>query len=104
MEYNLVHFKDDGFEIDVNIDKDTIWLTQQQLCELFERDRTVITRHINNIFKEMELDEKKQRAKNALSKFWQTSYAIKHSIYIEEFINEIEKEGIQVIQLPVEIA
>ena len=34
-----------------------MWLTQNQMAELFGRDRTVITRHIRNIFKEGELDE-----------------------------------------------
>ena len=36
---------------------DTVWLTQAQMSELFVKDRTVITRHINNIFEEGELDE-----------------------------------------------
>ena len=37
---------------------DTVWLSQQQMSELFQKDRTVITRHINNIFIEGELEEK----------------------------------------------
>ncbi|MFI5138111.1 MAG: RhuM family protein [Sphingobacteriales bacterium] len=44
--------------IDVKVEADTIWLTQYQLTDLFKRDRTVITKHLNNIFKEGELDEK----------------------------------------------
>ena len=43
-------------ELNVNVGSDTVWLTQAQMAELFQRDRTVITRHINNIFKEGELD------------------------------------------------
>ncbi len=42
----------------MNIENETVWLTQLQICELFERDRTVVTRHINNIFKDGELDKK----------------------------------------------
>ncbi len=42
-------------EIQVQFDNDTVWLNRQQLTELFNRDRTVITRHISNIFKEGEL-------------------------------------------------
>lgn len=42
-------------EIEVKFDKDTVWLTQSQLVRLFERDVSVISRHINNIFKEGEL-------------------------------------------------
>ncbi len=57
MKHELVHFRDGEFELDVNVDKKTIWLTQEQISELFEKDRTVITRHINNIFKEGEIDK-----------------------------------------------
>lgn len=44
--------------LEVKLEKDTVWLTQQQITQLFNRDRTVITKHINNVFKEKELDEK----------------------------------------------
>lgn len=37
---------------------ETVWLTQAQMSELFQRERTVITKHINNVFKENELEEK----------------------------------------------
>lgn len=39
-------------------DNSTVWLTQAQIAELFARDRSVITKHINNILNEHELDEK----------------------------------------------
>ncbi|MFZ2896972.1 MAG: RhuM family protein [Saprospiraceae bacterium] len=45
-------------QIEVRFEKGTAWATQKQLTNLFERDRTVITRHINNVFEEGELDEK----------------------------------------------
>jgi len=45
-------------EVSIQSEKETVWLTQEQLSVLFERDRTVIGRHIRNIFKEKELDEK----------------------------------------------
>jgi hypothetical protein len=44
--------------IEVRFDEETVWLTQQQMSSLFMRDQSVISRHINNIFKENELDEK----------------------------------------------
>lgn len=44
--------------IDVKLEKETVWLRQDQMAQLFDRERTVITKHINNIFKEMELDRK----------------------------------------------
>ncbi|MGL5428821.1 MAG: virulence RhuM family protein, partial [Cetobacterium sp.] len=47
-----------GFRVEVGMDNETVWLTQKQMSELFGKDRTVITRHINNIFKEGELEEK----------------------------------------------
>ncbi|MDO8368737.1 MAG: RhuM family protein [Saprospiraceae bacterium] len=49
---------DSSIELRVQLDKETVWLTQAQMTALFERDRTVITKHIGNIFKEAELDEK----------------------------------------------
>jgi hypothetical protein len=44
-------------EVQVTFDEDTVWLNQEQLGQLFGRDRTVVGRHIKNIFKEGELDE-----------------------------------------------
>ena len=43
--------------IDVTFQNETVWLSQAQMAELFQKDRTVIGRHINNIFKEGELDK-----------------------------------------------
>ena len=56
---NLVIFEseDQNVELRVPIEDETVWLTQAQLVELFQRDVSVISRHIKNIFKE-ELDEK----------------------------------------------
>ena len=55
----LILFKtEDGkVSFEVNLEKETIWINQKQMSELFEKDRTVITRHIKNIFKEGELDK-----------------------------------------------
>ena len=44
--------------IDVKLENETVWLSLSQIVELFQRDRTVINRHINNIFKQSELDKK----------------------------------------------
>ncbi len=52
-------------KLEVLIQNETIWLNQKQLCELFGRDKSVISRHIKNIFKENELDENSVVAKNA---------------------------------------
>ena len=54
----VLYTTDDGSaQLEVKLEKETVWLTQNQMAELFGRDRTVITRHIRNIFKEGELDE-----------------------------------------------
>ena len=45
-----------NIELNVKLENDTVWLTQSQMAELFGRDRTVISRHVNNCFKEGELD------------------------------------------------
>jgi hypothetical protein len=44
--------------LEVQLARDTVWLTQQQMASLFQRERSVITKHIANVFKEGELDEK----------------------------------------------
>ncbi|MGV8139204.1 MAG: RhuM family protein [Mangrovibacterium sp.] len=56
---------DNETEIKVQFDADTVWLNQSQMAELFNRDRSVITRHISNIFKERELEKKVVSAKFA---------------------------------------
>lgn len=45
-----------GGAIEIRIERDTVWLTQVQMAELFGRERSVITKHINNVYKEGELD------------------------------------------------
>ena len=49
---------DQEITLSVEIDKDTVWLMQAQMTVLFGVDRTVITRHVNNVFKENEVDRK----------------------------------------------
>lgn len=58
MKYELVKFVNNNLELEVNVSpyEDTVWLTKDQIALLFDRDRTVISRHINNIYKEGELD------------------------------------------------
>ena len=53
------------FHIEVRVDQDTVWLTQAQMAELFNTDRTSINRHIRNIFQTQELYENSTCAKNA---------------------------------------
>lgn len=51
----VVYEAGENHRIEVKTDGDTVWLTQEQMCQLFGRERTVITKHINNVFKEGEL-------------------------------------------------
>ena len=48
---------DGNTQIDVRLENETVWLSQAQMAFLFQKDRSVITRHINNIFKEGELNK-----------------------------------------------
>jgi hypothetical protein len=59
MENQIEIYKtlDGNTSITVQFEKDTVWLTQSQITELFQRDRTVINKHINNVFKEGELEK-----------------------------------------------
>ena len=55
----IIYQTADGLtKVDVRIEGETLWLTQAQMAELFQRDRTVITKHINNAISEGELDKK----------------------------------------------
>jgi hypothetical protein len=55
----LIYQTDDGkTKIQTRLEHETVWLTQDQISELFQRERSVITKHINNVFQEGELDEK----------------------------------------------
>ena len=65
MKNEILIFENEEIKLEVNMKGDTVWLTQTQMAELFDRDRTVITRHINNIFKDKELERKEVCAKYA---------------------------------------
>lgn len=53
----IIYTTEDGStNLQVKMENETVWLSQSQMAELFGRDRTVIARHINNCFKEGELD------------------------------------------------
>lgn len=56
---------DGGVRVDVRLERETVWLTQQQMTELFGRERSVITKHIGNVFKEGELEPSATCAKFA---------------------------------------
>ncbi|RYM35541.1 virulence factor [Brumimicrobium glaciale] len=78
----LVVFKPDqgGNEYQVILDSeaDTVWATEQQISDVFDRDRTVIGRHIRNIFKEDELNKNSVSAKFAHTAEDGKTYQVNH--------------------------
>lgn len=54
----LIYQNSEGcIKLDVRLDEETVWLTQDQMAALFGKARTTITEHIQNVFKEGELNE-----------------------------------------------
>jgi prophage maintenance system killer protein len=65
MDVILYNAEDGKVQIEVHLENDTVWLTQDQMADLFGRERSVITKHLRNVFKEGELEEASARAKFA---------------------------------------
>ena len=62
----VIYQTQDGItQLDVRLDGETVWLSQDQMAQLFERDKSVITRHISNIYSEGELPRESTSAKIA---------------------------------------
>ena len=53
----VVYQPNETIRLDVRLENETVWLTQEQMCQLFQRDRSVITKHVRNVFSEGECDE-----------------------------------------------
>jgi hypothetical protein len=53
----ILYQPNNAIKMEVRLENETVWLTQAQMVELFQRDQSVISRHINNVFKEKELTE-----------------------------------------------
>lgn len=67
----ILYQPDETVRIEVRLEDDTVWLTQAQMAELFQKDQSVIARHIGNVFREGELNESSnmQILHNTLSKY-----------------------------------
>lgn len=67
MEYELIKFENGNFELEVNVspEEETVWLNLNEMCLLFGRDKSVISRHIRKVFEEKELEKNQVVAKNA---------------------------------------
>ena len=57
MKNEIILFEENELKLEVNLQDDTVWLTQKQMSELFGKDQSVISRHIINIINEGELDK-----------------------------------------------
>ena len=51
MKNEIVIFENQNVRLEVSLKDETVWLSLEQISKLFERDRTVVLRHINNILK-----------------------------------------------------
>lgn len=58
-------YQSEGGAVDVRLDGDTVWLSLQQIADLFGRDKSVVSRHLRNVFKDGELERPAVVAKNA---------------------------------------
>ena len=61
----ILYQPDNSIQLEVRMEEDTVWLTQQQMAALFQRNHPVIARHIGNIYKEEELSKEGTYAKFA---------------------------------------
>ena len=80
----IYQLEDGKTEINVQLDKETVWLNLNQMVDLFGRDKSVISRHLNHVFKEKELDKNSVVAKNATTaadgKIYQVDYYNRHTL------------------------
>ena len=76
----ILYQSDDSTQLEVRIENETVWLSLNQMSDLFGRDKSVISRHIRNVFAEGELESSSVVAKNATT-------AIDGKIYQIEFYN-----------------
>ena len=73
----IIYTTEDGLtKVDVAFDEDTVWLTQEQMAELFQKSKSTINEHIQNIYKEGEL-----QAENTMRKFGNSEFSIKPTNY-----------------------
>ncbi len=87
MEYNselIIYTTEDGLtKVDVTFEEETVWLTQEQMAELFQKAKSTINEHIKNIYEEGELNEV-----STMRKFGNSEFSTKPTIlgrYYERF-------------------
>ncbi len=100
MKNEIVIYKSEyeNTQVEVKLDSDTVWLSLNQMSELFQRDKSVISRHISNLFKENELE------RNSVVAFFATTASDGKTYQVEYYNLDViisvgyrvkSKEGIQ---------
>ena len=69
MKNEIILFENQEVKLEVNINEDTVWLSQEQMSKLFSKSKSTINEHIKNIFKSGELEEKETMTKFGNSEF-----------------------------------
>lgn len=73
----IIYTTEDGLaKIDTTFDGDTVWLSIDQMAELFQRDRSVIGKHVRNVFKEGELSKESVWATGILKEYMRKGFAL----------------------------
>ena len=99
-EFILFKTEDEKIAVDVRLEDDTVWLSQEQMALLFGKAKSTINEHIQNIFNEGELvealcikkfgiSEFQQKAPN--DNFWETQRRIQHEESLKKLEVDIEK-------------
>ena len=87
-ENNIVFYtdKEDNVNVEVILQNENVWLNIDSLTKLFKIDRTGIIRHINNIYKDEELEETSTCAKIAQVQKEGTRYVTRNLLFLNKFI------------------
>lgn len=93
-EIILYQSEDGQTKVEVRMEGETVWLTQEQIAELFQRERSVITKHIGNVFEEGEWDRK------AMCKFCTLLVLIVRSSFIASMLSSLLAIGLNHIAVP----
>jgi polyhydroxyalkanoate synthesis regulator phasin len=89
MNDNIVLYKNGEIELNISVGNETIWLTQKDIVEIFNKDQSVISRHINNILKDKEVDEKSNMQKMHIAFVNNLIKNVKHNIVlIDNYIDD----------------
>ena len=88
----IIYTANDGkTKIDVKLEEETLWLTQAQMCELYQSSKSNISEHIKHIFEEGELNEESVVRKFRTTAADGTEYLVSHEEAMEHATTEYRK-------------